>query len=136
MIHHHLSNRVNSLSESATLQMTRRSRELKDAGIDVINLSIGEPDFDTPESVKAAGIDAIQKNITHYPPVAGFNELRKAITAKHLGITTDYPKFRSCNALSRLKNSNRRKAVFVQQVLNYFGFIILANYRTQISFCS
>ena len=42
MIHHHLSNRVNSLSESATLQMTRRSRELKDAGIDVINLSIGE----------------------------------------------------------------------------------------------
>jgi aspartate aminotransferase len=104
MIHHHLSNRVNSLSESATLQMTRRSRELKDAGIDVINLSIGEPDFDTPESVKAAGIDAIQKNITHYPPVAGFNELRKA--------------------------------VFVQQVLNYFGFIILANYRTQISFCS
>ncbi|NLH34068.1 MAG: pyridoxal phosphate-dependent aminotransferase [Lentimicrobium sp.] len=82
MIHHHLSNRVNSLSESATLQMTRRSRELKDAGIDVINLSIGEPDFDTPESVKAAGIDAIQKNITHYPPVAGFNELRKAITAK------------------------------------------------------
>jgi len=82
MIHHHLSNRVNSLSESATLQMTRRSRELKDAGIDVINLSIGEPDFDTPESVKAAGIDAIQKNITHYPPVAGFNELRKAIAAK------------------------------------------------------
>lgn len=82
MIHHHLSHRVNSLSESATLLMTRRSRELKEAGIDVINLSIGEPDFNTPECVKEAAIEAINKNITHYPPVAGFNDLRKAVAAK------------------------------------------------------
>lgn len=82
MIHKHLSDRVNSLSESATLLMTRRSRELKDAGFDIINLSIGEPDFDTPMCVKEAAIDAIHKNITHYSPVAGFNELRKAVAAK------------------------------------------------------
>jgi aspartate aminotransferase len=82
MIHKHLSDRVNSLSESATLLMTRKSRELKEAGFDIINLSIGEPDFDTPMCVKEAAIDAIHKNITHYSPVAGFNELRKAIAAK------------------------------------------------------
>lgn len=82
MIHKHLSDRVNSLSESATLLMTRRSRELKEAGFDIINLSIGEPDFDTPLCVKEAAIDAIHKNITHYSPVAGFNELRKAVAMK------------------------------------------------------
>ncbi|MCF8365467.1 MAG: pyridoxal phosphate-dependent aminotransferase [Bacteroidales bacterium] len=78
----HLSDRVNSLSESATLAMTRRSRELKEAGIDVINLSIGEPDFNTPECIKDAAIEAISNNITHYPPVAGYNELRAAISKK------------------------------------------------------
>ncbi|HPE34198.1 MAG TPA: pyridoxal phosphate-dependent aminotransferase [Bacteroidales bacterium] len=77
-----LSERVKSLSESATLLMTRKSRELKDAGYDIINLSIGEPDFNTPESIKKAAIEAINKNITHYSPVAGINELRKAVAAK------------------------------------------------------
>jgi len=77
-----LSDRVNRLSESATLAMTRKSRELQAAGVDVINLSIGEPDFDTPEVVKEAGIKAIRDNITHYPPVPGFPELRTAIADK------------------------------------------------------
>lgn len=79
-----LSARVKSLSESATLEMTRLSRELKDKGIDVITLSIGEPDFDTPEPVKLAAKAAIDNNLTHYPPVPGFPELRKAITEKLL----------------------------------------------------
>ncbi len=77
-----ISNRVRNLSESATLEMTRKSRELKLQGKDVINLSIGEPDFNTPENIKDAGINAINENITHYTPVAGFKELREAIAAK------------------------------------------------------
>ncbi len=77
-----LSNRILNLSESATLEMTRLSRELKAKGVDVITLSIGEPDFDTPQAIKEAGIKAIDDNITHYPPVPGFMELREAITQK------------------------------------------------------
>ncbi len=79
-----LSDRVNNLSESATLSMTRRSRQLKECGHDVINLSIGEPDFNTPENVKEAAIEAIRENFTHYTPVAGIPELRKAIANKLL----------------------------------------------------
>lgn len=79
-----LSNRVKSLSESATLEMTRKSRELRDKGVDVITLSIGEPDFNTPEAVKQAAIQAIEDNQSHYPPVPGIMELRKAISAKLL----------------------------------------------------
>ncbi len=82
MTHEHLSNRVNTLSESATLAMTAKSRQLKEEGMDVINLSIGEPDFDTPKCIKEAGIDAINQNITHYPPVSGYKELRQAISNK------------------------------------------------------
>jgi aspartate aminotransferase len=62
--------------------MTRKSRELKAQGIDIITLSIGEPDFDTPTAIKNAGNDAINNNITHYPPVPGFIELRQAIADK------------------------------------------------------
>lgn len=79
---HFLSHRVQSMSESATLEMTRKSRELKEKGIDVITLSIGEPDFDTPEAVKRAAMQAIQQNDTHYPPVPGTMPLRKAIAKK------------------------------------------------------
>jgi aspartate aminotransferase len=74
--------RILNLSESETLAMTRRSRELTAQGIDVINLSIGEPDFNTPEHIKEAAIKAINENRTHYPPVPGYPELRKAICHK------------------------------------------------------
>ena len=77
-----LSQRVNNMAESATLKMTQLSRELKAQGIDVISLSIGEPDFNTPVSAKQAGIDAINNNDTHYPPVPGTPALRKAIAEK------------------------------------------------------
>lgn len=77
-----LSERVNRMAKSATLEMTNKSRELKAHGIDIIALSIGEPDFNTPESAKQAGIDAINNNDTHYPPVPGTPALRKAIAAK------------------------------------------------------
>ncbi len=77
-----ISHRIQSITESATLEMTRRSRELKARGIDIINLSIGEPDFNTPEPVKEAAKEAINNNITHYPPVAGFRQLQEAIAEK------------------------------------------------------
>ncbi|MED5335506.1 MAG: pyridoxal phosphate-dependent aminotransferase [Bacteroidota bacterium] len=70
------------LSESATIAMSRKARELKAAGRDIISLSLGEPDFDTPEPVKAAGIKAIEDNFTHYPPVPGYPEVRQAICDK------------------------------------------------------
>ena len=72
------------LSESATIAMSRKARELKAAGRDIISLSLGEPDFDTPEPVKAAGIQAIEDNFTHYPPVPGYGEVRQAICDKLL----------------------------------------------------
>ncbi len=77
-----ISLRLKSITESATLEMTRRSRELKARGMDIINLSIGEPDFNTPDPVKEAAKKAIDNNITHYPPVAGFRELQEAIAEK------------------------------------------------------
>jgi aspartate aminotransferase len=77
-----LSNRINNLSESQTLAMTRMSRELVAKGKDVISLSIGEPDFNTPEFIKDAAKKAIDENYTHYTPVPGYPELRKAISDK------------------------------------------------------
>jgi len=78
----YLSDRINLLAESETLAMTRRSRELRAQGFDVINLSIGEPDFDTPKHVKEAAKEAIDQNYSHYTPVPGYPELRKAIADK------------------------------------------------------
>ena len=73
---------LNSLSESATIAMAKMARELKAQGIDVISLSLGEPDFDTPEQLKQAGIDAINANDTHYTPVAGTVRVRESISKK------------------------------------------------------
>jgi len=78
----YLSDRINLLAESETLAMTRRSRELSAQGFDVINLSIGEPDFDTPYHVKEAAKEAIDQNYSHYTPVPGYPELRQAIANK------------------------------------------------------
>ena len=77
-----LSDRLSDIVESQTLAMTKRSRELKATGVDVINLSIGEPDFDTPIHICEAATAAMAKGYTHYPPVAGLPELRTAIAQK------------------------------------------------------
>ena len=77
-----LSDRITQLSESQTLAMAKKSRALQAQGRDIINLSIGEPDFNTPDFIKDAAKKAIDNNITHYTPVAGFPELRKAISEK------------------------------------------------------
>lgn len=76
-----ISTRVESLSPSQTLAMSQKSAELKASGVDVINLSVGEPDFNTPDHIKEAAKRAIDDNFTFYTPVPGYMSLRKAIAA-------------------------------------------------------
>jgi aspartate aminotransferase len=77
-----LSERLNAMEESATLAMSRKSRELKAEGKDVISLSLGEPDFFTPQFIKDAALDAMNNNFTMYTPVPGYDDLREAICEK------------------------------------------------------
>ncbi len=77
-----LSNRLNRLAPSATLAMSQKSSEMKASGIDVINMSVGEPDFNTPDNIKEAAKKAIDDNWSRYSPVPGYPDLRKAIVAK------------------------------------------------------
>lgn len=77
-----LSDRLNRLAPSATLAMSQKSSEMKAQGIDVINMSVGEPDFNTPDNIKQAAKKAIDENYSRYSPVPGYPDLRKAIVAK------------------------------------------------------
>lgn len=77
-----LSDRLNRLAPSATLAMSQKSGEMKAQGIDVVNMSVGEPDFNTPEHIKAAAKKAIDDNFSRYSPVPGYMDLREAIVAK------------------------------------------------------
>jgi aspartate aminotransferase len=78
----HLSSRISGLKESATILMAQKARELKAKGIRVVDLSLGEPDFSTPEYIRQAAKAAIDDGFSHYSPVAGFPELREAISEK------------------------------------------------------
>ena len=82
MNHPLLAKRITSISESATIAMSQKSRAMKAAGIDVINLSLGEPDFNTPIPVKSAAKLAIDENYSKYPPIAGYEDLKEAICKK------------------------------------------------------
>lgn len=77
-----LSSKLEKLQPPATIAMTQKARDLKQQGNDVISLSIGEPDFDTPDFIKEAAKLAIDQNYSHYPPIAGYPELREAIVRK------------------------------------------------------
>lgn len=77
-----LSSFLNRFNEPETLKMAKMGRELRSQGFDVIDMSLGEPDFDTPTHIKDAAIQAIHDNWTHYPPVAGFLDLREAVCTK------------------------------------------------------
>ena len=74
-----LSNRINSLPVSATLAMAAKARNLKEKGIDVIGLSLGEPDFNTPDFIKDAAIKAVKDNYNSYSPVDGYIDVKKSI---------------------------------------------------------
>ena len=77
-----IADRIKRLAESATLAMSQKSSELRAAGVDVINLSVGEPDFPTPDHIKLAAISAVENNFSHYSPVPGYLSLREAIADK------------------------------------------------------
>jgi aspartate aminotransferase len=77
-----LSDRINNLSVSQTLAMAAKARELKAQGKDIISLSLGEPDFNTPDFIKEAAIKAIHENYSTYSPVDGYAELKDAIVRK------------------------------------------------------
>lgn len=77
-----LSERIMTMEESATIAMSQKSRELKSQGIDVISLSLGEPDFHTPDFIKQAAVKALEDNFTTYTPVPGYDDLREAISRK------------------------------------------------------
>tara|TARA_R110002072_G_scaffold296587_2_gene468616 strand:+ start:8441 stop:9634 length:1194 start_codon:yes stop_codon:yes gene_type:complete len=77
-----LSHRLNAMEESATIAMSRKSRELKAEGKDIISLSLGEPDFNTPQFIKDAALEAMNGNFTKYTPVPGYDDLREAIVNK------------------------------------------------------
>ena len=77
-----LSDRLQAMEESATIAMSQKSRELKAEGLDVISLSLGEPDFNTPEFIKDAAIQGMKDNYTKYTPVPGYEDLRQAISNK------------------------------------------------------
>ncbi|WP_443702605.1 pyridoxal phosphate-dependent aminotransferase [Prevotella sp.] len=77
-----ISDRLNRLAPSATLAMSQKSGEMKAQGVDVINMSVGEPDFNTPDHIKEAAKKAIDENYSRYSPVPGYVELRKAISNK------------------------------------------------------
>jgi len=81
-LNRNVSNLLSRLSESATLAMARKSRELKEAGHAVISLSLGEPDFDTPDFIKDAAKEGIDQNYTHYMPVPGYADFRDSISKK------------------------------------------------------
>lgn len=77
-----LATRITSLAESATIKMSQMGRELRAQGHDIVDLSLGEPDFDTPQHIRDAAIEAVKEGFTHYTPVPGIPELRKAISEK------------------------------------------------------
>ncbi|MDX1783695.1 MAG: aminotransferase class I/II-fold pyridoxal phosphate-dependent enzyme, partial [Aequorivita vladivostokensis] len=77
-----LSKRVNEMATSATLAMAAKTRELKEQGVDIIGLSLGEPDFPVPEYIKEAAIQAIKDDYHSYTPVDGYGDLKKAIITK------------------------------------------------------
>jgi aspartate aminotransferase len=77
-----LATRLQKFNEPETLKMAKLARELRAQGHDVVGLSLGEPDFDTPDHIKKALVDAVNNNYSHYPPVAGYPELRQAICTK------------------------------------------------------
>src|SRR3989338_5768108 len=100
-----INQRIKSLVGSSTLAITARAKELQAQGRDVVNFAGGEPDFDTPQEIKEAGIQAIQKGITKYTPSTGTQELREAIAAKFQKENQLTYKFAQIAVSSDLKHS-------------------------------
>jgi len=133
----YLSDRIKSLSVSATLAMAQKSRELKAKGIDVIDLSLGEPDFNTPDDVKEAAKQAIDDNYSKYPPVPGYGDLREAISKKFkdengLNYTADQiivsagAKHSLINVVLSIVNPGDEVIILAPYWVSYYDQIIIA----------
>lgn len=132
-----LSDRLQRLAPSATLAMSQKSSELKAQGVDVINLSVGEPDFPTPQHIKAAAVKAIEENYTRYSPVPGYASLKEAIVEKlHNENGLDYApsqivvsngaKQSVCNTLLALVNPGDEVIIPAPYWVSYPQMVILA----------
>lgn len=132
-----LPKRILSMSESATFEMARRSAELAAKGIDVINMAVGEPDFNTPRSIKDAAIDAIENNFTKYSPAAGYASLKEAIIQKlrkENGLTyskeevmvSNGAKQSICNAILALVDEGDEVIIPAPYWVSYPQMVILA----------
>jgi len=133
----YLSERIKSLSVSQTLAMAQKSRELKAKGFDIISLSLGEPDFNTPDYIKEAAKKAIDENYTKYPPVPGYNDLRDAISKKFkeengLNYTSDQiivsagGKHSLINVILSIINPGEEVIILAPYWVSYYDQIILA----------
>ena len=133
----HLSERIKSLSVSQTLAMAQKSRELKARGIDIISLSLGEPDFNTPEYIKEAAKKAIDDNYSKYPPVPGYNDLREVISKKFreengLDYTPDQivvsagGKHSLVNVILSIVNPGEEVIILAPYWVSYYDQILLA----------
>jgi aspartate aminotransferase len=132
-----LSDRIKSLSVSQTLAMAQRSRELTAKGIDIISLSLGEPDFNTPDYIKEAAKKAIDDNYSKYPPVPGYSDLREAISAKFKKenglyyspdkiILSAGGKHSLINVILSIVNPGEEVIILAPYWVSYFDQIILA----------
>lgn len=132
-----LSDRLNRLSPSATLAMSQKSSELKAQGIDIINLSVGEPDFNTPDHIKAAAIKAVEENYSRYSPVPGYPELKNAIVnkLKHENgldykpsqiLCSNGAKQSVCNAIMALVNAGDEVIIPAPYWVSYPQMVLLA----------
>lgn len=132
-----ISNRIQALSPSATLAMSQKSNELKAQGVDVINLSVGEPDFFTPEHIKEAAKRAIDENYSFYTPVPGYLSLRKAICGKLLRennlnfapeqiIVSNGAKQSLCNCILSLVNPGDEVVIPTPAWVSYVEMVKLA----------
>ena len=132
-----LSDRLNRLAPSATLAMSQKSSELKAQGVDVINMSVGEPDFDTPQHIKEAAIKAVEENWTRYSPVPGYQTLKEAIVKKLKNengldyspsqiITSNGAKQSVCNAIMALVNPGDEVIIPAPYWVSYPQMVLLA----------
>ena len=132
-----LSSRLNRLAPSATLAMSQKSSELKAQGVDVINMSVGEPDFNTPDHIKEAAVKAVAENWTRYSPVPGYPALKDAIVRKLKNengldyapsqiLTSNGAKQSVCNAIMALVNAGDEVIIPAPYWVSYPQMVLLA----------
>jgi len=137
VIMENLSERLNRLSPSATLAMSQKSAELKAQGIDVINMSVGEPDFNTPDHIKEAAIKAVEENWTRYSPVPGYPSLKQAIVNKLKNengldykpsqiLCSNGAKQSVCNAIMAIVNAGDEVIIPAPYWVSYPQMVLLA----------